>query len=184
MRIDDLSTSYRCLSESGLLVSKGTLWIVLEHLSGENQRVMKELGSHSQLLFAYLKAIMDARSSSRPLSSIGSKPVVVASSSSHSVTFEEKDSSASEQLETGGIPSIFIQSQWEPDIHVGDLLQRSGMEFTDEMAELYVQVGLLRLGIVLFFDLKLLNVEGLQWRMKLFLQKGVASAYQLNGKCL
>ncbi len=146
MRIDDLSTSYRRLSESGLLVSKGTLWIVLEHLSGENQRVMKELGSHSQLLFA----------------SIGSKPVVVASSSSHSVTFEEKDSSASEQLETGGIPSIFIQSQWEPDIHVGDLLQRSGMEFTDEMAELYVQVGLLRLGIVLFFDLKLLNVEGLQ----------------------
>jgi len=139
-----------------LLVSKGTLWIVLEHLSGENQRVMKELGSHSQLLFAYLKAIMDARSSSRPLSSIGSKPVVVASSTSHSVTFEEKDSSASEQLETGGIPSIFIPSQWEPDIHVGDLLQRSGMEFTDEMAELYVQVGLLRLGIVLFFDLKLL----------------------------
>jgi hypothetical protein len=141
---------------------KGTLWIVLEHLSGENQRVMKELGSHSQLLFAYLKAIMDARSSSRPLSSIGSKPVVVASSSSHSVNFEEKDSSASEQLETGGIPSIFIPSQWEPDIHVGDLLQRSGMEFTDEMAELYVQVGLLRLGIVLFFDLKLLNVESLQ----------------------
>ncbi|CAM6071281.1 unnamed protein product [Sphagnum tenellum] len=119
---------------------KGTLWIVLEHLSGENQRVMKELGSHSQLLFAYLKAIMDARSSSRPLSSIGSKPVVVASSSSHSVTFEEKDSSASEQLETGGVPSIFIPSQWEPDIHVGDLLQRSGMEFTDEMAELYVQL--------------------------------------------
>jgi hypothetical protein len=36
------------------------------------------------------------------------------------------------------------------------------MEFTDEMAELYVQVGLLRLGIVLFFDLKLLKVEGLQ----------------------
>lgn len=115
-----------------VLGSKGTLWIVLEHLSNDNQQVIRELSSQPRLLFAYLKAIVNARSGSLPPPSVGSQQLVV--SSSHL---------GSQRHKNGKTIKVKGSWQWEPDVNLAELLRRSGLVFTDEMVELYVQVELL-----------------------------------------
>lgn len=109
-------------------ISKGTLWIVLKHFSSDNQKVMEKLASHPKLLFAYLKGIMDARPGGNNLS--GLENAVKLSFGKH------KDRLPNRQKSTSG------RVEWDPNVDIRDLLRRSDVVFTDDMAELYVEVNL------------------------------------------
>lgn len=109
------------------LISKGTMWVVLSHFGTSNQQVMKELNSAPDLLFAYLKVIMEAcwGSPSVPaLGPVGGGAVLqLQSSFQRTVSNQEKITS------------------WESRINLKNLVQRSGIKCTDEMTEIFIQVA-------------------------------------------
>ena len=114
-----------------LYISKGTLWIVLKHLSSDNEQVMEKLTSHPKLLFSYMKGIMDARPGAN--NSSGIENSVISSHSRHKKLLSNRQQSSS-----GRFSRV---EQWEPNVDIRELLQRSDVVFTDDMAELYVEVN-------------------------------------------
>lgn len=117
--------------ENGSCISKGTLWIVLKHFSSDNQKVMEKLASHPNLLFAYLKGIMDARPGGSNPS--GLENAVKLSFGKHKDRLSNRQKSASGR---------FSRVEWDPNVDIRDLLRRSDVVFIDDMAELYVEVNL------------------------------------------
>lgn len=92
---------------------------------------MEKLASHPKLLFAYLKGIMDARPGSSNPS--GLENAVKLSFGKHKDRVSNRQKSASGR---------FNRVEWDPHVNIRDLLRRSDVIFTDDMAELYVEVSL------------------------------------------
>lgn len=118
--------------EGVLYISKGTLWIVLKHLSSDNLQIIEKLASHPKLLFGYMKGIMDARPGGN--NSSGMENSVTSSHGKYKERLSNRQRSASGRLSR--------VEKWEPNVDIKDLLQRSDVVFTDDMAELYVEVNL------------------------------------------
>lgn len=104
----------------------------MKHLSSDNQQVIEKLASHPKLLFGYMKGIMDARPGGN--NSSGMENSVISLHGKHKERLSNRQQSVS-----GRFSRV---DQWEPNVDIRDLLQRSGVAFTDDMAELYVEVNL------------------------------------------
>lgn len=117
-----------------------TLRVVLNHFGNENQRILKELSPHPKLLFNYVKAVMNIRSSGLENSQQeqeGDAPSTQqATASGESSGWSNKVAFSGHGREKDKSHSV-LDSQ----VHLVDLLQRSGLEFTVEMAETFVEVG-------------------------------------------
>ncbi|XP_073396316.1 uncharacterized protein [Physcomitrium patens] len=113
--------------------SKGTLGVVLKHMSSDNQQVIERLDHRPELLFAYLKGIMNARSGSNISGELDSAGVL--SHCKHQRRLPSRQHSTSSRFKRGN-----CCPQWDPNVDIKDLLQQSAIVFTDDMAELYVEL--------------------------------------------
>ncbi|CAM6085101.1 unnamed protein product [Calypogeia fissa] len=120
------------------LSTVSTLLVVLKHLSNENQRILRELAPHPKLLFNYLKSVMDIRSIDLDDSSLELEGDVA--SSQQSASGESADLSRKAVLSGHGEEKDKDQSVLDSQVYLADLLQRSGLEFTNEMAETFVEL--------------------------------------------
>lgn len=73
---------------------------------------------------------MDARPGGN--NSFGMENLVMSSHGKHKERLSNRQQSASSRFSR--------VDQWEPNVDIRDLLQRSDVVFTDDMAELYVEV--------------------------------------------
>ncbi|KAJ7567914.1 hypothetical protein O6H91_01G011900 [Diphasiastrum complanatum] len=110
------------------LSSEATLFVVLQHFHMGTDRVIKTLESHPRLLFQYLKAVMNFRSGICEDGACLSLKMGSVSS--------DTQSSAGSLASRNDRGSMILDKQ--PSLT--ELLQHSGMEITDETAELYIQL--------------------------------------------
>lgn len=131
------------LTGSTLLLSffyrVSTLLIVLKHLSNENQRILRELALHPKLLFNYLKSVMNIRSSGLDDAQLELEGDI--DSSHQSVPGESSDLGRKVARYGHSEEKDKDHSVLDSQVHLTDLLERSGLEFTVEMAETFVEVG-------------------------------------------
>ncbi|KAL3676096.1 hypothetical protein R1sor_026044 [Riccia sorocarpa] len=112
-----------------------TIVMVLRHFSRENQHILNALAPHPRLLFSYMKAIMNIRSGGLAYSESTIKENI--RQRQHGQTSGE-----SRLPSSGGHPGEgrVSHSLAESQSYLADLLERSGLEFTDEMAEDFVEL--------------------------------------------
>ncbi|KAH9322060.1 hypothetical protein KI387_016699, partial [Taxus chinensis] len=107
------------------LSRESTFVLVLEHFDKENQEIMSELSPHPKLLFLYLKTIIDVRSHGVP-----KYPSPTLENNSKISLFGMKGLDQSKELK-GYLDRIS---------NLPEYVQRHGIEVTDEMAELYLEM--------------------------------------------
>jgi hypothetical protein len=93
---------------------------------------LKELSPHPKLLFNYLKALMNIRSHGLDDSHAEFEGDVPLAQQAGAGPSSEGSGHVRERDEDHSL----LDSQ----VHLADFLQRSGLEFTDEMAETFVEV--------------------------------------------